>query len=346
MAATVAWVIARRLVGHPEPFFAPSTALIVLGEARGRRLRQTVELLLGVVAGVLVADVVVRALGPGTGTIFAVLLLTIGLMVAVGASSTLTVQAAVSALYLVVLVAPKGAPASFRFVDALVGGAVALAMSQLVVARDPLAPLVAETRQTFANLADLLNDINGALQRCDESAARTVLDRARQLDDCVERLRDAVQAAGEALRMRVRKRRHLDQVREVEATSRQLDYAARNIRVLARAAVTLARYHTATPPALGDAIRSLADAVRAAGEAVATDLKGREGTDRHAGRADAAALEAVRKGAALLESDPPLPLVMIVGQIRATAIDLLRGVSGDDTAVLGRVDDALGLPAT
>jgi hypothetical protein len=36
---------------------------------------------------------------------------------------------------------------------------------------------------------------------------------------------------------------------------------------------------------------------------------------------------------------------MIVGQIRATAIDLLRGVGKDDVAVLTRVDEALGLPA-
>lgn len=34
---------------------------------------------------------------------------------------------------------------------------------------------------------------------------------------------------------------------------------------------------------------------------------------------------------------------MIVGQIRATAIDLLRGVGHDDTTVLDRVDEALGL---
>ncbi|MEU1591185.1 hypothetical protein [Micromonospora sp. NPDC005710] len=40
-----------------------------------------------------------------------------------------------------------------------------------------------------------------------------------------------------------------------------------------------------------------------------------------------------------------LPLAMIIGQVRATAIDLLRGVDPDhDAAVLARVDDALGLP--
>ena len=77
----------------------------------------------------------------------------------------------------------------------------------------------------------------------------------------------------------------------------------------------------------------------------ATDLTGHDDPDRHAGRADEAALEAVRIAARLLESKPSLPVTMIVGQIRGTAIPLLlRGVDGDDIAVLGRVDEALGPP--
>ncbi|MCI4065694.1 FUSC family protein [Micromonospora sp. R77] len=343
LAATVAWLVAAKLIGHPDPFFAPSAALIVLGESRGRRLRQTVELILGVAAGVLTAELMIEALGPGVGTMLVVLLLTLGVTVAAGASSTLIMQTTVSALYLVV-VAPRAEFMPFRFVDALIGGAVALAASQLVTARDPIAPLVAEARQTFADLADLIDCVNDALGHCDEEQARAALDRARQVDGCVERLHKAVQACGETLRLRVRRRRHLGQVEDVEATTRQLDYAARNIRVLARHGVTLARLHTATPPQLDAALRALAEAVRAAGAAVATDLTG-DDADRHADRADQAALDAVRVGADLLATDPPLPVIMIVGQIRATAIDLLRGVGGDDVSVLDRVDAALGLPA-
>ncbi|MEK8105483.1 FUSC family protein [Micromonospora sp. M12] len=63
LAATVAWLLATRLLGHPQPFFAPAAALIVLGQARGQRIRRAVEVVLGVAAGVLVADLVVQALG-------------------------------------------------------------------------------------------------------------------------------------------------------------------------------------------------------------------------------------------------------------------------------------------
>ncbi|MDG4800518.1 FUSC family protein [Micromonospora sp. WMMD980] len=347
VAATVAWMLATRIVGHPQPFFAPAAALIVLGQARGQRIRRAVEVVLGVAAGVLVADLVVQALGPRTTwTVFTVILLTVALAVAVGASSVTVVQAAVSALYLVVVSPPTESLIPFRFVDALIGGAVAVVASQLVDARRPLAPLVAEFRHTFAELADVLDDIATALDDADDQAALAALDRARHADAGVERLRGAVQAAGEALRLNVRRRRHLGRLRSVEGSIRQIDYAVRNVRVLARAAVTFTRGAAPVPADLGGTVRTLAEAVRAAGDALAADLGGQEEVaDGHATRADAAALEAVRSAGRLFTAGPGLPLAMIIGQVRATAIDLLRGVGVDDDAtVLSRVDAAVTGP--
>lgn len=347
LAATVAWLLATRLLGHPQPFFAPAAALIVLGQARGQRIRRAVEVVLGVAAGVLVADLVVQALGPGsTWTVFTVILLTVLLAVAFGATGVTLVQAAVSALYLVVVAPPDGSLVPFRFVDALVGGAVALAASLLVDARRPLAPLVAEVRRTFDELAGLLGGIADALDHRDEPAAVGALTQARGMDARVDGLRDGVLAAGEALRLNVRRRRHIGRLRSVDESIRQIDYAVRNVRVLARAGVTLSRLHTPVPPELGAALRSLADAVRQAGAALAADLDGQDDTaDRHATRADESALAAVHVAGQLFGSTQALPLAMIIGQVRATAIDLLRGVNPeDDAAVLARVDEALGLP--
>ncbi|MFI7598182.1 aromatic acid exporter family protein [Actinoplanes sp. NPDC049681] len=339
-AATVAWLIAAYLIGHPDPLFAPSAALVVLGESRGRRLRQTTEIVFGVAAGVLVAELVVLALGPGVTSLFVVLLLTVGPLAAAGASNTLITQSAISGLYVVAVAAPQGHLMPFRFVDALIGGAVAIAATQLAVARKPLTPLVDAAQKTYADLADLLADLNKAVGHCDEPAAHAVLDRAHQLNDCVERLHSEALAAGETLRLRVRRRRRLAQVRDVEQTTHQLDHVVGNIWVLARNAVTLTRLHASTPPDLTRALDALASAVRSAGESLASDLVGPGDPDRHAGQADADALEAVRIAAKLLEDEPSLPLSMIIGQIRTTAVDLLRGVGQDD--VMSRVDEALG----
>ncbi|MFI5833533.1 hypothetical protein ACIA5A_07620 [Micromonospora sp. NPDC051300] len=217
---------------------------------------------------------------------------------------------------------------------------------RLVGARRPLAPLVAEFRHTFAELADVLDDIATALDDADDRAALAALDRARHADAGVERLRGAVQAAGEALRLNVRRRRHLGRLRSVEGSIRQIDYAVRNVRVLARAAVTFTRGAAPVPADLGGTVRTLAEAVRAAGDALAADLGGQdEVADAHATRADAAALEAVRAAGRLFTAGSTLPLAIIIGQVRATAIDLLRGVGVDDDAtVLSRVDAAVTGP--
>ncbi|MER6922204.1 aromatic acid exporter family protein, partial [Streptomyces spiralis] len=48
-AASAAWLIARHLVDHRLPFFAPIAAVVALNAARGERGVNAVRLLLGVV---------------------------------------------------------------------------------------------------------------------------------------------------------------------------------------------------------------------------------------------------------------------------------------------------------
>ncbi|HZS20576.1 MAG TPA: FUSC family protein [Pseudonocardiaceae bacterium] len=345
-AATGAWFLATRFVGHPQPFFAPAAAIIVLAQVRGQRTRRAVEVVLGVAGGVLVADVVIQALGAHNAwTIFTVILLTLTVAVAVGASTVALVQAAVSAVYLVVVVPPTPTAVPLRFIDALVGGAVALLASQLAAGRDPVAPLVRESGQIFDELGSVLEQVAAALDRQDETAAREALDRARRAEDVLERLQTAVLAAGETLSLQVWRRRRLGGIHAVDAATRQVDYAVRNVRVLARAGVTLTRLPAMPPPALGDALRSFAAAVGAVHDALAADLMGPdEAIRRRTEEAETAVLNALRVAVRALAGDPPLPVVMIVGQLRLTAIDLMRGIGADDVDILTRVDEAFGLP--
>jgi len=357
-AATVAWLVDTAFIGNPQPFFAPAAALIVLGQVRGQRTRRAVEIILGVAGGVLVADVVARALGTHrTWTIFTVILLTLTVAVAIGASTVSLVQAAVSALYLVVVAPSAHTAVPLRFVDALIGGVVALLTSQLTVARDPVRLLIRESGQLFGELASVLEELAAALDRHDEPAAREALDRARQADAAVQRFQTAVVAAGEGLWLHAGRRRRLGGLRTLEAVTRQMDYAVRNTRVLARAGVTLTRLSATPPPELGAALRLFAVAVRAVHTALATGLAtgltaglgtGRAGSGEAGKRltehAEAAVGDALRLAGQLLPQGPPLSLIMIVGQLRSTAIDVLRGAGADDVEVLARVDEALGLP--
>jgi hypothetical protein len=197
----------------------------------------------------------------------------------------------------------------------------------------------------FREVVGVITDVAVAIERHDEPAAMSALDRARHADAAVERLRTAVMAAQETLRLHVRQRQRRDGVRAVDLAVTQVDYMVRNVRVLARAGVTLARLPVTSPPELSAALRSLAVAVSAVDELFAAEMSNSiEDAQRHAEQAEAAALDAVRTVGRLLTGTPPLALVVVVAQVRATAIDLLRAAGGDDTEVLGRVDDALGLP--
>jgi uncharacterized membrane protein YgaE (UPF0421/DUF939 family) len=346
VAATVAWLIATRLLGHPQPFFAPAAALIVLGQARGQRMLRAVEVVLGVAGGVLVADVVAQALGPHTTlTIFTIVLVTLTFAVAIGASTVVLVQMTVSALYVAVVTPTTSSVVPFRFVDALVGGAVALLANQLARARNPLVELAAEARSIFEEVAGVMDDAAAALAAQDETAARVALGRARGADTLVERLRTAVRAAREALWIDVHRRRRLTRVVTVEEATAPLDYLVRNTRVLARAAVGLCRLPIEPPPLLVTCLRSLAAAVREVERAMVADLTGDEGAaQRHAEEGERLALEALRTARQLLTPGAALPVVMIVGQLRASTIDLLRVAGADDVVSLGLVDEALGLP--
>ena len=76
VAAGSAWALASLL--HPHPYFAPASAVIALGVSRGGRTVRAIELTAGVAVGILVADVIVRALGANT----LVLMLVVGLSMA------------------------------------------------------------------------------------------------------------------------------------------------------------------------------------------------------------------------------------------------------------------------
>ena len=66
LATALAWLIATELIQHESPFFAPISALLVLGLSAGQRGRRAVETAAGVALGIFVGDVLVNLIGGGT----------------------------------------------------------------------------------------------------------------------------------------------------------------------------------------------------------------------------------------------------------------------------------------
>lgn len=130
----------------------------------------------------------------------------------------------------------------------------------------------------------------------------------------------------------------------MDAATIQIDFLVRNSRVLARVCVTVLVHEPRPQPELTAAVTLLARAVRVTGAATAVELHAPTAVDTGPQEpVEDVVLAAVRAGADLLDTQLPLPAVLLVGQIRACAIDLLRVCGQDRDASLRRVEDALGI---
>jgi uncharacterized membrane protein YgaE (UPF0421/DUF939 family) len=315
-AASVAYLIASELVGHARPFFAPIAAIITLGITVGQRGRRAVELALGVAVGIAVADTLVWLIGPGVGTLAIVVPLAMGAAVFLGTGQIFANQAAVSAV-LVAVLPTAGGFSGARFVDALIGGGVALVVNSLLLPADPVKLVRRAAEPVLEGLADALQAIAAAIEAHDEETAEAALLRARRLDELEAGLQEAVTVSRETARFAPARRRSRGTVDFYADASAQIDLAIRNVRVLARGALRGARLSENLPPAVADAVRDLAEACLALREA----LEDPE-------RADAVrtpALHAAATATRVLEQTGNLSVTVVVGQVRSTAVDLLRG---------------------
>src|ERR687888_215386 len=136
VAAGAAWGLASLL--HPHPYFAPAAAVISLGVSRGGRTVRAIELTVGVAVGILVADVIVHALGANTLVLMLVVGLSMAAALLVGVGPLLVNQAAISGILVVATLRPGTSPSPSRFLDALIGGAVALLVGLVLFPRDPV----------------------------------------------------------------------------------------------------------------------------------------------------------------------------------------------------------------
>jgi uncharacterized membrane protein YgaE (UPF0421/DUF939 family) len=138
VSAALAWLIATELLGHPRPFFAPVSAIITLGITVGRRPQRAAEVAIGVALGIAVADLLVLEIGTGTAQLALVVALATSAAIFLGSGQMLATQAAVSAALVATLQPPADGFSFERFLDALVGGGVALVINALVLPARPL----------------------------------------------------------------------------------------------------------------------------------------------------------------------------------------------------------------
>lgn len=312
VAASVAWLVASEVLGHPVPVFAPIAAVVSLGTSYGQRLRRVAEVTAGVAIGVLLADLLVAVLGAGwwqLGLIVA-LAMTVGILADGG--TLLVNQAAVQSVFVVALL--PGTGASFtRWTDALVGGAVALVAATVV----PAAALRRPREQAAVVLrkeAALLRGVAEVLRGGDGELAAELLEDARSTEPLIRELEVAAAEGMAVVSSSPFRVRHRPTVRRMSELVGPLDRSMRSTRVLVRQVAVAARRRRAVPPAYARLAEDLAHAVDVMVEELAADRMP---------VAARPALWSVGQGTGQVERAEEMTAEVVLGLMRSVVVDLL-----------------------
>ena len=312
LAAAIAWWAARVILHHHAPFFAPVTAMICLGLTFGQRLRRVVEVTAGVAIGVFVGDVFVHLFGSGVWQIAVVATVAMSVAVLLGAGLLIVTQAGVQAVVVMTLLAQPGAAFS-RWLDAVVGGAIALLAATIA----PAAPLRRPRQQAakvVTEIALILGETATALRECNGELAGATLERARRSEGALDELR-ALSAEGIAVvRLSPFRRQHVPGVQAIADLLEPLDRAIRNVRVLVRRAAVAVWRTEEVPTAYVELIEELGAVTRR----IAEELEQRRLPE--AARNDLARLG---RASAQVAPHPTLSAEVIRAQVRSTVVDLL-----------------------
>jgi uncharacterized membrane protein YgaE (UPF0421/DUF939 family) len=333
VSAALAWLIATDVLGHRAPFFAPVSAIVTLGITVGQRPRRAVELAIGVALGIAIADLLVLGIGTGAAQLALVVLLATAAAIFLGSGQLLATQAAVSAALVATLQPPSGGFTFTRFVDALVGGGVALVVNALLLPAHPVDMVRRAATPLLEELAQTLEDIAYALERRDGDLAAQALKRARGIDELEAVLDEAVDVSRETTRYALQRRRSRGVVESYAVAAARIDLAVRNVRVLARGTIRGIELDENIPPEVAGALGDLAAAVRGLGTALSDPERFEDVREP--------ALRAASDASLVLERTGNLSVSVIVGQVRSTAVDLLTAVGMSYDEATGVVRSAV-----
>ena len=318
MAAALAWYLANDVFGHPRPFFAPIVAVICLGTSYGQRVRRVAEVTFGVAVGVFLADLLLLLIGTGPWQVGVLVALAMTITLLLNAGSLFVTQAAVQGIVVVTFAATPG-EALTRWLDALIGGGVAL----LAAAAVPGAPLRRPREQAAVvvrTIAELLRAGAHSAEAGDVERGLQVLADARSTDRLIRELQDAADEGLSVIASSPFRRRQSGQVRRMVELVEPLDRALRNTRVLVRRVALTTYHHVPLPRAYVLLCTDLADATDELADALASGAL-HSGVQR--------SLLQVAEGTAEVERVADLSADVVLAQIRSIIVDLLQ-ITGMD----------------
>ncbi|MGI5222562.1 FUSC family protein [Nocardia sp. CA-290969] len=319
LAAALAWFLAKDVVGHPLPFFAPTAAVVSIGTAFGARLRRSLELVVGVAVGIGVGDLFISQVGTGVWQIALVVAAAMALAIFLDGGPIIGIQASGSAVLVATLMPPETGAGLSRMVDALIGGLVGV----VVVAALPLHPVRRAREQAAAILGVMgksLTDCGQGLLEQDPGKIHEALTAVRATQQELDSLRKTLEGGREVSRISPLYWNSRGRLERLRAAADPLDNAVRNTRVLLRRSLTMVRDDEILNPGLIDEVERLAAAVDVVRRMVLND-PGEQPDPAEAARA----LRSVAKQARPeLVAGAGLSAHVVFAQIRSTLVDLMQ----------------------
>ncbi|WP_405116657.1 FUSC family protein [Micromonospora sp. NBC_01405] len=315
LAATLAWVISHHLLGNPQPVFAPISAVGALAASVGQRLRRTVELIVGVAVGVFLGDLLIYLVGTGGWQLGLVVTASIVLTLFFGGSVSVVIQAAATAV-LIVTLSPSTEDLEIpRFIDALIGGGIALLVTAILLPLNPLRVINRAARPALDLLADQLDAAAEALRGRDRDSAQRALERLRENKEELSTLIEAIEGAKETSILSPARWHRRSELTHYAEAADPIDRAMRNSGTLIRRSVTMIEDGEPVPEPMPYAVAHLAESVRLLRHEFAVGAEPERARERSL-RAVSEAGRAYAQGVGFSGS-------VVIAQVRTTASDLL-----------------------
>jgi uncharacterized membrane protein YgaE (UPF0421/DUF939 family) len=204
IAAMGAWLIARYLLGHQDPYFAPISALVSVQATVVRSLREGFRFAVCFSLGVVVAVVCAEFLGPGLFSLI-ITLLTGTLLGGWSRFGAQGLEVPFTATFVLLL---GGAHPEFfvlsRLVDVAVGVPIGIAINMFLLAPLHLGSAAEALDRTADDIAALLSDMADGLTRDWPVKSPHWYERGQALDKALRDTLDSMSHAHESLRLNPR----------------------------------------------------------------------------------------------------------------------------------------------
>ncbi|MEN3359546.1 MAG: hypothetical protein V7637_3528 [Mycobacteriales bacterium] len=239
LAATIAWELARVVLGSALPALAALGAIITVQITVRQTVARGLQQVVGVVVGVGAAIMLARYLGVHAWSVGLVILgaLLLGRLLRLGPQAN---QVAMSGLLVLSLGTGYGAA---RVWDTLLGAVIGVVVNMLIAPPTYVDAATGALRGVGEDLGLLLTEIGAALCRgaWDDRAARGWLDRARALNRDQQAAAAAVAQADESVQFNPRARPVAESVARLVEASLALEHATTQTSGIARTLLELAR---------------------------------------------------------------------------------------------------------